>query len=175
MQDGVVNIRGKSYQTVAFRVSNFKEKYPDHSIETELIHRDERYVVIKAIIKNEDGRIIATGHGEEDRNQGNINKTSAVENCETSAIGRALAAFGIGGTEFASANEVQNAIHQQDNIELQRKVFKEIATGLKMAQSKIQVLDFWKKNKKGAVSLPDDGRDELFKLYEARLTDFETD
>ena len=43
------------------------------------------------------------------------NKTSYVENCETSAIGRALLNFGVGGSEFASANEVQNAIHQQNN------------------------------------------------------------
>ena len=62
-----------------------------------------------------DNAIIATGHAQEFRKASQINGTSYVENCETSAIGRALACLGIGGTEFASANEVVNAIHQQNN------------------------------------------------------------
>jgi deoxycytidylate deaminase len=67
-----------------------------------------------ATILNEQNRIIATGHAEEKRKASQINSTSALENCETSAIGRALAGAGFGGSEFASANEVQNAIQQQN-------------------------------------------------------------
>lgn len=107
---GKVQIHGKEYLTVAYRVGTFKEKHPDHSIETEIIHRDHEWVVMKAIIRNEQGRILATGHSEEYREGSTINKTSALENSETSAIGRALAAFGLGGTEFASADEVAHAI-----------------------------------------------------------------
>jgi hypothetical protein len=69
---------------------------------------------MKSIIADETGRILATGHAEEYRKSSQINGTSALENAETSAHGRSLAALGIGGTEFASANEVQNAIHQQN-------------------------------------------------------------
>lgn len=109
---GIVNIHGKQYQTVAYRVGLFREKHPDLSLITEVISRDDDVVVMKATISDY-GRIIATGHAEENRRSSQINKTSALENAETSAIGRALAAFGIGGTEFASANEVENTIHQQ--------------------------------------------------------------
>jgi hypothetical protein len=114
---GIIDIRGKSYQTVALRVQMFRERHPDHALTTAVIARTEDCVVMRADISDPAGRLIATGHAEEYRKSSQINKTSALENAETSAIGRALAAFGIGGTEFASANEVQNAIHQQGRDE----------------------------------------------------------
>lgn len=113
MNTGIVNIRGKEYMTVALRVQQFREKHPDWSIVTEIVHRDAEEVVMLATIYNSEARAIASGHAEEKRKASQINSTSALENAETSAIGRALAAAGFGGTEFASANEVQNAIAQQ--------------------------------------------------------------
>jgi hypothetical protein len=113
LNTGVVNIKGKDYMTVALRVQKFREAHPTWSITTHIEDRTEDYVVMAAEIRNEDDRLIATGHAEEFRKSSQINGTSALENCETSAIGRALAVAGFGGTEFASANEVQNAIHQQ--------------------------------------------------------------
>lgn len=110
---GIVNIHGKQYQTVAYRVGKFREANPTFTLTTEIIHRDAEMVVMKATILDDKGRIIATGHSEERRGASTINKTSALENAETSAIGRALATFGLGGTEFATADEVANAIHQQ--------------------------------------------------------------
>lgn len=112
-QTGIINIRGKDYQTVALRVQLFRAEHPEHSLVTSVVERAPDCVVMRADILDPTGRLIATGHAEEYRNASQINKTSALENAETSAIGRALAAFGIGGTEFATANEVQNAIHQQ--------------------------------------------------------------
>jgi len=114
MNTGIVNIRGKEYMTVALRVQNFREVHPDWSIVTQIVHRDENEVVMVAAILDEQNRIIATGHAEEKRKASQINSTSALENCETSAIGRCLASAGFGGSEFASANEVQNAIQQQN-------------------------------------------------------------
>ena len=110
---GIVNIRGKEYQTVAYRVQIFREKHPDWTLATEVLHRDAECVVIKASISDSEGRTISTGHSEEYRKATQINKTSALENAETSAIGRALAGLGLGGTEFASANEV---IAQQNKV-----------------------------------------------------------
>ena len=112
---GIVNIRGKEYQTVALRVQKFREAHKDWELLTEIIEANEKFVIMQARIYNTEGKCIATGHAEEFRANGQINSTSALENAETSAIGRALAAAGWGGTEFASANEVQNAIHQQSN------------------------------------------------------------
>ena len=111
---GIVNIHGKEYQTVAYRVSKFRESHGlKLSLATELVSRDEDCVVMKATISDEDGRVLATGHAEEYRKSSQINKTSALENAETSAIGRALAAMGLGGSEFASADEVAQSIHQR--------------------------------------------------------------
>lgn len=114
--NGIVNIHGKQYQTVALRVKNFREKHPTYTLSTEIVSRDADCVVMKAVIADDKGRLIATGHSEEYRKASQINKTSALENAETSAIGRALAAFGLGGTEFATADEVANAIAQQKGI-----------------------------------------------------------
>lgn len=113
---GIVNIHGREYQTVAYRVNGFRTDFPKWTIQTEILHRDEEMVVMKASILDEMGRLIATGHSEERRAASTINKTSALENAETSAIGRALAAFGMGGTEFATADEVANAIAQQKGV-----------------------------------------------------------
>jgi len=114
MTTGIVNIRGKEYQTVALRVQKFREAHPDWELSTEIIKADDVVVIMQARIYKEDGKCISTGHAEEFRASSQINSTSALENAETSAIGRALAAAGWGGTEFASANEVENAVHQQN-------------------------------------------------------------
>lgn len=108
-----VNIHGKEYQTVAERVFQFrKENEGQLSIETEVLSAAE-LVQVKCSIRDKQGFVIATGHAEEVRGSTNINKTSALENCETSAAGRALAFFGLAGTEIASADEVSDAIIQQ--------------------------------------------------------------
>ena len=86
------------------------------TILTEIVTDDEQRVIIKASILDENNKIISTGYAEEIRGQGLINTTSAIENAETSAIGRALAAFGLIGGEYASSFEVENAIHKQSSI-----------------------------------------------------------
>ena len=108
-----INIKGKEYATVASRVEIFRKHFPLYSITTELIVDDEQRVVMKAEIKDENNRILADGYSEEIRGEGLINTTSAIENCQTSAIGRALAAFGLIGGEYASSFEVENAISKQ--------------------------------------------------------------
>lgn len=116
---GIVPIHGKEYQTVAFRIKKFREQYrPEDGwfITTEIVEADEQVVRMSAWIGlNVEERVemYACGHAEEYRGDGKINKTSALENAETSAIGRALACFGLGGTEFASADEVARAISGQ--------------------------------------------------------------
>ena len=114
--DGVVNIHGKQYFTVARRINDFREHHSDYGIHTEILSVDETAVVCRAVITDKEGRQLSSGIAEEKRNSSNINKTSAVENCETSAVGRALAFFGMAGTEIASADEVANAINQQNTV-----------------------------------------------------------
>ena len=110
-----VSIHGKEYKTVAERVTEIHQNNKDKalSIETELISWNEGVVIFKAKVTTSCG--IFTGYAYEREGASQINKTSALENCETSSIGRAIAAAGYSGTEYASANEVQNAINQQKN------------------------------------------------------------
>lgn len=111
-----IKIHNKEYTTVAERIAQFRLDYPDYSLESEILANAEA-VIVKSLIKNEAGRVLATGHAEEVRGSTNINKTSALENCETSAWGRALAALNYGGDQVASANEVSDAIIQQNVAE----------------------------------------------------------
>lgn len=108
------NIKGKEYIDVAQRIQAFWEVYPNGSIQTEAVVLEPDWCVIKATIYDLDA-IIATGHAYEVKGASNINKTSYLENCETSAVGRALGLLGIGSTEsIASADEVATAISQQN-------------------------------------------------------------
>lgn len=109
-----VNIKGKSYVTVAERLKAFREKYPDYALLTEIVELTEERVVMKASIQYGD-EVIATGHAYEDKNSTFINKTSFIENCETSAWGRALANLFGAYDDIASADEVANAVKQQEN------------------------------------------------------------
>lgn len=113
---GIVSIHGKEYMTVAYRVKQLREQHKlDIGITTDIVSIDDEVVVVKATLTDKNGFVIATGHAEENRKASTINKTSALENCETSAIGRALAGAGYIGTEFASADEVAQAITHQSN------------------------------------------------------------
>ena len=112
-----VQIHNKDYFTVAERIASFREKHPDYAIETQLISQDDDKVIMKALVMDGE-RLLATGYAEEVRGSTSINKTSALENAETSAVGRALAFFGLAGTEIASADEVVGAIKQQAAMEL---------------------------------------------------------
>lgn len=110
---------GRQYTQVASRVEALRIVMGLRlSIETEILvypgplslkEGPADTIVVRAVIREESGRILATGHAEEVRGSTRINATSALENCETSAIGRALAALGVHGGEFASINEVDIA------------------------------------------------------------------
>ena len=136
-ETGIINIRGKEYQTVALRIKEFRKEYPEAGIRTAIVEMDEQRIVMRAEIYTGLEWLAATGHAEEFRASSNVNKTSALENCETSAIGRALAAFGLGGTEFASADEMQGTIEtitDEQALELEA-IAKEARGGLKALMS----------------------------------------
>jgi len=99
---------GKQYTMVAQRIEAFRKAVgADAGIETDLIVDDGNRVLIKCSIKRSDGFTVATGYAEEIRNSTQINKGAAIENCETSAVGRALAALGLHGGEYASVQEIE--------------------------------------------------------------------
>jgi len=116
-----INIKGKEYVTVDERLKHFRANYPDASLISELISNEDGVCVFKATIFLND-KVVATGHAYEKEGSTFINKTSYIENCETSAWGRALANLGVGLTgSVASADEVQNAILNQEPRKLSKQ------------------------------------------------------
>ncbi len=109
-----VNIKGKQYSTVAERHRFLLKYFPETRIDEQIFFQDEKRVITKTTLYIGETPY-ATGHAEEKRDSSFINKTSALENCLSSSLGRCLAAFGLHGSEFASAEELANALKQQSN------------------------------------------------------------
>lgn len=108
------NIKGKDYAEVNQRIKAFRMVYPNGSITTEIVSLVDGVATMKTTIKDNEGNVLSTGYAYEKENSTFINKTSFIENCETSAVGRALGMCGFGiDTSVASAEEVQNAIENQ--------------------------------------------------------------
>ena len=112
------DIKGKEYAEVNQRIKAFRMVYPDGIIETEMLSNENGVCIFKATIGyRENGELfkLATGTAYEKEDSSFINKTSYIENCETSAVGRALGMCGFGiDVSVASAEEVQNAINNQE-------------------------------------------------------------
>ena len=108
------------YEPVASRLDRFLKAHPDARVITELVHYRSDIAVFKAELWL-DGEIIATGWAEEIRGQGNVNKTSHLENCETGAVGRALANAGLSGSDFTkrpSREEMGKVVRMQGDTQI---------------------------------------------------------
>lgn len=102
------------YIEVNQRIKAFRMLYPTGTIETEMLSNENGVCIFRAMIKDEDDNLLATGTAYEKEDSTFINKTSYIENCETSAVGRALGMLALGiDTSVASAEEVQNAVANQ--------------------------------------------------------------
>ena len=108
------NIKGKEYAEVNQRIKAFRMVYPEGSIITDLVQLENGICTIKAVIKNGE-LVLGTGIAQEKESSSYINKTSYIENCETSAVGRALGMCGFGiDVSVCSAEELQNALNNQE-------------------------------------------------------------
>jgi len=117
-----VDIKGKSYVTVAERVRYFSENYPNGMITTDIISNADGTILMQSVVTPDiaNPERVFTGYAQEKENGSFINKTSFIENCETSAVGRALGFMGIGCDEhIRSAEEVANAVIQQTEEKVQ--------------------------------------------------------
>lgn len=109
-----VDIKGKDYAQVNDRVKAFRELCPNGAITTDILDMADGVVTMKATVYDEEGNILGTGLAQEKESSSFINKTSYIENCETSAVGRALGFAGIGvDGSMCSAEELVNAITNQ--------------------------------------------------------------
>jgi hypothetical protein len=151
---------GKEYAEVHTRVNYFRSQpqYKNWGEETMIIKEaeDMSWVVMKTIITYPDGRIASTGHAFERQDGSKINERNHVENCETSALGRALGKLGIGSDgSIASYEEVANAIDNQNKDSKKEKEY-------------ILHTDNWAKALKFIVNQRDSGKDleEIIKTLE---------
>lgn len=112
------DIKGKEYAEVPQRIKAFRSVCPDGAIITDIVSLADGVCVIKATILDAEKNVLGTGHAYEKEGSTFINKTSYIENCETSAVGRALGMCGFGiETSVASFEEVMNAKLQQTKKE----------------------------------------------------------
>jgi len=123
-----IKLGAKGYAQVNERIKAYRKVYPSGSIETEIEEIKDDYIRIKATVYNEDDKVIATGTASEmltgNEKKDYINKTSMVENCETSAVGRALGFAGFGvDTAIASAEDMERAKDNSKRFEIYKDMF----------------------------------------------------
>ena len=135
-----MDIKGKTYIEVNQRIKAFRMVYPEGSIITELVELENGVCTIRAVVKSGDN-ILGTGFAQEKESSSFINKTSYIENCETSAVGRALGMCGFGiDTSVCSAEELMNAINNQDKKPEKKKAEVEVEYATEEQRSKITKL-----------------------------------
>lgn len=113
LKDKAIDIKGKQYVLVSDRVIAFNDTYKNGVIQTKLLSSFDADMVVmmaKVIPDMDKPERYFTGYSQATWGDGMVNKTAALENCETSAVGRALGFMGIGVLDsIASADEVKKA------------------------------------------------------------------
>lgn len=133
------DVKGKDYAEVNQRIKAFRMLYPNGTILTEMVSNQNGVCIFKASVYDGEDHILATGTAYEKEGSTFINKTSYIENCETSAVGRALGMCGFGiDTSIASAEEVQNAIANQENKTTSKTV--KTASDIKIQPTQIEII-----------------------------------
>lgn len=140
------DIKGKNYAEVNQRIKAFRMLYPQGLIETEMVSNENGMCIFRAKVYGD--TLLATGTAYEKEGSTFINKTSYIENCETSAIGRALGIAGFGiDTSIASAEEVLNAVANQEPTEEAKATPKQLELINKLVGDKKAMLDYYKVDK----------------------------
>ena len=131
----MLDLKGKNYAMVPERVTAFRKLFPEGFIKTEIVSNDGTTVLMQAVVGYYESGcpvILATGFAQEVRGRGMVNGTSHIENCETSAVGRALGMLGLGinGGGICSAEELANAVVGQRQMkDDERKVNPPVPAG----------------------------------------------
>lgn len=159
-----VKIKDKEYAEVSQRIKAFRMCYPEGSIRTYIISNENGVCVIRAEVMTDQGRVLGTGTAFEEQSANYINKVSYIENCETSAVGRALGMAGFGvDVAVASAEEVMNANQSNTSTKRQNKEKKqqEDAETMKITDVMIEAL---------SKRIVDDNidRDKLLAMYKVK-------
>lgn len=124
----MIDLKGKNYAMVPERVTAFRKLYPEGFIKTEIVSHDGANVVMQSVVgyyENGVPIILSTGLAQETKGRGMVNGTSYIENCETSAVGRALGMIGLGinGGGICSAEELANAVTAQRQMKEEEQAY----------------------------------------------------
>jgi hypothetical protein len=120
-----MDIKGKEYAEVNERIKAFRSICPNGSIATNIESLKDGVVVMSCEVRDENGKLLGKAYAYEKEDSSFINKTSFIENCCTSATGRALGYLGLGiDTSVASYEEVANAIVNQEITKEEAKEYK---------------------------------------------------
>ncbi len=165
-----LDIKGKDYIPVNERIKAFRFIYPRGQILTEIIGLENGICTMKAEVYDDNGKLLATGHAQEKETSSFINKTSFIENCETSCIGRALGSLGIGlDNGFASYEEVANAKVQQGEME-RKTINKDEWEKLKLMYSKEEIKQMYAElNITKGTDIPKEYYDKKKKEYDTKF------
>jgi len=164
---GVTQRGGKKYTEVFVRVEAFRKAFgTDLGIDTNIIVDDGQRVVVQAKVIDKTGAVIGSGLAEEIRGSSNVNRTSAIENGETSAIGRALSSLGLHGGSYASSFEIDVAQHN-DQVITQRQEEQQA-----QPQSAVEIHKQWREYVNGCKTMIDTATNmrELYRVNDS-LTD----
>jgi len=114
----------QDYETVETRLEKWHGQYPDSRVETELIEASNtRFIVFCKLFKTEaDPKPCATGLAFETITEKGVNSTSALENCETSAIGRALANAGFAAKGKRASREEMAKVNNAEPNQYEKKL-----------------------------------------------------
>ncbi len=160
LKEKAIKIKGKDYVLVSDRILAFNEMYEKADIKTSYEYLPELSMfIVKAEITCDKGTF--TGLSQAVVGDGYINKTSALENAETSAVGRALGMMGIGVLDsVASADEINKASNNE--IKKPANYIGLLKTKLKEAKTLDEALEILA-NKTG-VEIPRDNKTKLEEL-----------
>lgn len=152
-----VPVKGKDYAMVTERVKRFREICPSGTITTEILEMHDGVVTMKATILDDDGKIVSTGLAQEKEESSFINKTSYIENAETSAVGRALGFLGIGiDGSMVSAEEVANAINNQklskdDSLDSNATPAQAESSNKPLTDNQLKILEGWYRGEQSQI------------------------
>lgn len=161
---GVTQRGGKKYTEVFVRVEAFRKAFgTDLGIDTNIIVDDGQRVVVQAKVIDKTGAVIGSGLAEEIRGSSNVNRTSALENAETSSIGRALASLALHGGSYASSFEIDVAQHN-DKVITQRQEEQQA-----QPQSAVEIHKQWREYVNGCKTMIDTATNmrELYKVNDS--------
>lgn len=157
-----IDIKGKNYITVAERIKAFRSNFKDFRLITEIVEFTSERCIMAAKVIDPSGATVANGHACETPNKNQINRLSILENCETSAIGRALGAFGIGVDEdICTADEMLLKAMQEKEEPLPEALSNAIA----QAESKEALNDIYKREYENLTTIQ---KEEFVKQASAR-------